>query len=541
MNGNIHGTPPSFIFQGRHSGPSTFCSGIGAALGKAPNSNGSRGQSGSNRLSTEKEDLDKYLAQSMTKLSVKDRETALEEVNGIASIDPEDPAALTACLTELNQQLASLKQGTCYELAEKMDRDYVTNRDFQIMFLRANRYVMSSGQLRYHPKRAAEHMKKFFETKCMLFGKDKLVKDITLDDLDEDDRNGLRRGNLQILPTRDRAGRRIVVNFRGLASFKSVESELRAKFYLFMSAILESEETQKKGVVVIFYTVGQYKDKSKTNTVAMQTKHVLALPYHWGGMQICCDDYGQYVLLRAFFYILPAHYTARVRVHYGTHLECLYALQGYGIPEGSVPISPTDSKLDLSHHTMWYQQQCMRDMARTRKQSSLSMGKDLEQEVMAGNLERLEDDFLLGFGSGDLENDEFSMDNLGNGPKLENETGLSTTEPMHQLSQQASRVPVTPQSTDVLFGQNHKLHPGNVRLHDIISKHVDEYENMGGRQRKIEFAGHLVLQIKAAGARFLQLDKSCMQWMEVSDTKARNKVAKAIRNRRRNTVAFIPP
>eukprot|EP00980_Cylindrotheca_fusiformis_P029610 scaffold23602_cov220-Cylindrotheca_fusiformis.AAC.1 len=98
---------------------------------------------------------------------------------------------------------------------------------------------------------------------------------------------------------------------------------------------------------------------------------------------------------------------------------------------------------------------------------------------------------------------------LGNDIKLQTDKEF-----FPQSNQQASRVPVTPQPTDVLFGQNHKMHPGNVGLHDLISKHADEYENMVGRQRKIEFAGRLVLRIKAAGARFLQLDKSSMQWME---------------------------
>eukprot|EP00526_Cylindrotheca_closterium_P026840 CAMPEP_0113629714 /NCGR_PEP_ID=MMETSP0017_2-20120614/15428_1 /TAXON_ID=2856 /ORGANISM="Cylindrotheca closterium" /LENGTH=51 /DNA_ID=CAMNT_0000540129 /DNA_START=15 /DNA_END=167 /DNA_ORIENTATION=+ /assembly_acc=CAM_ASM_000147 len=46
------------------------------------------------------------------------------------------------------------------------------------MFLRGNRY---------DTKAAANQMLKFFETKQDLFGTEKLTKDITIEDLDEDD------------------------------------------------------------------------------------------------------------------------------------------------------------------------------------------------------------------------------------------------------------------------------------------------------------------------------------------------------------------
>eukprot|EP00980_Cylindrotheca_fusiformis_P012662 scaffold3098_cov158-Cylindrotheca_fusiformis.AAC.1 len=380
MNGKMPVTPPSFIFQGHHSGSTSFCSGIGNALGKTVNStDAGSAESGSSTVSTEKEDLDKYLAQSMNALSVKDREAALEEVNGIASTEPEDPGTLELCLQELNEHLMQLKQGTYYEVAEKMDRDYVTDRDFRIMFLRANRYA-SNGQNRYDPKKAAKQMKNFFDTKHLLFGEDKLVKEITLDDLDEDDKRGLQRGSIQVLPVRDRAGRLIFVNIGGRSDFLSVESKLRAKFYLFMS-LRNMEGVQEKGIVGIRYCVSQYRDeKSDRNSLALHGKCVSSFPYHWAGMQVCCDDYRQYIVLRASLIFFSTSFAARFRVHFGTHLECLYALRAYGIPDGSLPFSRTNAELMLHHHKLWYQQQCIKEMAGTRNESRLSIEKDLEQE-----------------------------------------------------------------------------------------------------------------------------------------------------------------
>jgi hypothetical protein len=74
------------------------------------------------------------------------------------------------------------------------------------------------------------------------------VKNITLDDLDEYDKEWLQQGSLQVLPKCDRTGRQIVVNIKGLGRPRTLENELRAKFYLLMT-LLESEEGQQKGFV----------------------------------------------------------------------------------------------------------------------------------------------------------------------------------------------------------------------------------------------------------------------------------------------------
>jgi hypothetical protein len=526
---NIPRSPPSFIFQDQGFNPSSFCSGFGASLGNASfqrNAASSTTTSQAN-LSSEREALDKFLAKSMHALSVEDREKALEEVNGIANTDPEDPFALETCLQELDKYLLSIKQGTVYEMAENMDKDYVTNRAFRLMFLRANAYD-SKETRRYDTKRAAQQMKNFFDTKQMLFGNEKLVKDITLDDLDDDDKQGLERGSLQVLPVRDRAGRQIVVNFRGFASFKSMNCELRAKFYLFMS-LVESEETQKKGSVVIFYTVGRFKEKNNGNNLAQQGKCILSLPHHWASIQICCDDYRQYTILRALFHVMSAHSAARIRVQYGTHMECLYALRGYGIPEGSIPISPTNSEPLLYNHAVWCKERYMLDLGCARKESNFSVGNDLEKKK--------DDVISFGLFSVDVESDGFLQDDafeeLGASPAAQSNDTRSNPNVAH--AQQASNtVIISPRSKDVLFGQNHKLHPGNVGLHAVISQHADKYEAINGRQTKIEFAGHLVQHIKATGSRFLMFDRTCMRWAEVPDSKARNKVAKTIRNRRRS-------
>ena len=71
-----------------------------------------------------------------------------------------------------------------------------------MMFLRAEEY---------DPSDAAERMIRFFEFKKELFGVEKLVKDIALDDMDEDDMHFLGNGYCQVSPYTDTAGRTIFV------------------------------------------------------------------------------------------------------------------------------------------------------------------------------------------------------------------------------------------------------------------------------------------------------------------------------------------
>eukprot|EP00980_Cylindrotheca_fusiformis_P009812 scaffold2157_cov111-Cylindrotheca_fusiformis.AAC.6 len=470
---------------------------------------------------SEKRNADKYLARAMNILSSEDRETALEEVNGIVSTIPEDPTSLDQCLQEMNRHLMSLKQGTYYEVAEKMNSDFVTDRDFRTMFLRANRFA-SNGKQQYDPKRAAAQMKIFFDTKFMLFGKDKLVKDITLSDLDDGARCCLQGGSLQVLPVRDRAGRLVVVSFSGEGrNFKSVESELRARFYLFMS-LKNSKEAQEKGLVMIYYSVGQYGDEnSDSNTISLVAKCMTSFPYHWAGMHVCCDDYRQYIALSEAFCSMPASVAARVRVQFGNHMECLHALRGHGIQEGSVPISPTNAQMILKNHTQWYQQQCMREKIQSRNEGIINCNGKMEQVTLA-----VPPTACFAFSLQTLRWDAPILPS----PFLQNRNhsicGFQT--------QRTARPAILPRPFDVLFGHDFKLHAGNFRLRDILAHHAAEYEAAGGRPGKIQFTAQLVQKIKATGTRFLALNKATMEWVEVADSKARVKLAKSIRNRRRN-------
>ena len=149
------------------------------------------------------EDVDALFAQELNKLSIQERDNAINDLHGVADIIAENEDMVIRSLTEMNQVIESInereKEG--YLLAQAQNYDYVHDRDFGLMFLRAEYF---------NPRDAAIRLVAFFDSKKELFGVAKLTKQITLSDLGPDDIAALEAGYSQLLPGRDRAGRAIV-------------------------------------------------------------------------------------------------------------------------------------------------------------------------------------------------------------------------------------------------------------------------------------------------------------------------------------------
>eukprot|EP00980_Cylindrotheca_fusiformis_P026053 scaffold15301_cov142-Cylindrotheca_fusiformis.AAC.2 len=428
----------------------------------------------------EKENLDRHLAASMRKLSLKDREAALEEVHGIVKNDREDVFFLEANLQAMQDRVNSIKRGTVYEKAEAVDPCFVSSREIRLLFLRGNRY---------DPKAAAEQLIKHFNLKFSLFGKEKLTKNVTLLDLDGDDRMCLESGFCQILPKKDVAGRTILLTLPGLRPDLPMKHGSRALYYLAMTTLQESEEAQKKGIVKVSYAVGRYKSRANEAAFVQVAQLVSATPVPLGGIHLCFDasDYLEYVYRRAVILALPSSVAAKIRTHFGTHMECLYALRGYGITEGSLPISQIDEHPLLHNHKTWYEHRKKVDLDSVKPNEVASSQKPSPRRQ-------------------DSENDD-------------------VTDAMLCSS---STQKIEPRWGDVL------VHPGNLRLRKLLADHSAEYEAIDGKKEKIEFAQNLVRQMRASGSRFLTFDQNAEAWIEVGDKLARNKVSKTIRNSRRS-------
>ncbi len=161
---------------------------------------------------------DEFISE-LNKLSIQERDAVTHDVHGIKSISEETPEFICNCLELFESALEAIpiNEKGAYIRAREKSSDYVKDKQFVLMFLRADQF---------DTKAAAARFVAFFETKMDLFGEEKLAKDIRMDDLNEDDITCLESGYAQILNARDRAGRAIFMLMPMLRKVKSLESRV---------------------------------------------------------------------------------------------------------------------------------------------------------------------------------------------------------------------------------------------------------------------------------------------------------------------------
>jgi hypothetical protein len=119
----------------------------------------------------------------------------------------------------------------------------VTDTKFCLCFLRAEHFNPT--------KTAVLRLEAFLEGKLQYFGEALLTKPIKFSDLDKDDQACLKMGHMQVLPSRNRAGRAVCCNMDLVKDrkFKLPVNRIKAWIYILMT-LAEDEENQKRGIVV---------------------------------------------------------------------------------------------------------------------------------------------------------------------------------------------------------------------------------------------------------------------------------------------------
>jgi hypothetical protein len=198
-----------------------------------------------------KQEMEALLSEAVKQLTFEERQRQQEALHGVEDETIEDEALINSALQELDSHLMhrGYNGRSAYEKAERMDSQYVGATALRLMFLRCNQC---------DAKASAGQMLQFFEIKQQLFGVEKLVKEITIEDLDADDLASLNCGYFRIIG-RDQSSRHIFLGIPSLRSFKTLKNELRAHFY-FKMALLKREEIQLRGIARISYEVGHCRD-----------------------------------------------------------------------------------------------------------------------------------------------------------------------------------------------------------------------------------------------------------------------------------------
>lgn len=272
--------------------------------------------------------IDQLVNEELLRLSLEDREQALQDVHGVSDQVDETPAFVYEKLRELDEALKRMVQACqqanndgertvmvptspvyAYSLACQSNLRYVEDNEFRLRFLRADQFDVG---------KAAQRMVSHFASKLEYFGREMLSQDIRQEDLEEQDLVNLRCGSHQLLPSRDRAGRAVTIWIPRLkANDVPLRNKMRSAFYSYMD-ISKSDETQRKGYVDILYLLGAEFDFCGRELAWKLPKLIHeAIPLRLAGNHICYDKFFVSPLIHLGMLSTGTPARLRLRSHYG--------------------------------------------------------------------------------------------------------------------------------------------------------------------------------------------------------------------------------
>jgi hypothetical protein len=254
---------------------------------------------------------DALLARELNRMSIQEREKIFEEIHGVDGVEgnEEDPRFLSQCLEEMQEELRKLNRKSAYLQAKIQNRGYVSKRDLLLKFLRSEAYK---------PKEAAIRLVAFFELKLELFGKEKLTKEIRVEDFSTspNDLAALELGLFHRLPGRDRSGRVILGKFhRPEFCHIPLESKMRICWYMLMT-VAEEEKDQRQGVVLLVFNMNGIVNRVET---WKNSTLLAAIPVRVNAFHMCYNDPKITVLTSLAMLAMGPYYRARFRMHEGMY------------------------------------------------------------------------------------------------------------------------------------------------------------------------------------------------------------------------------
>ncbi|KAG7370400.1 hypothetical protein IV203_028146 [Nitzschia inconspicua] len=412
--------------------------------------------------------------QEMSQLNHYDRQRIQEEIHGVCSMAVEEtPEVVVAALEQFDLHLAAATaaqtlENTAYFVAQShgLSCHYVlTNRDFHLKFLRADFF------------HAARSVKRFLKNIAILykyFGLVALQRPLQFSDLDKEEQLELKSGHLiQILPSRDRAGRLILVMLGGPATMTKVP--VRSTLYIVNTAS-QDVASQRLGAVLIW---------AGNVSMAVKFRHVHeslqemwpADPIRYSAIHMCLPPGPLFNVLRAaVFFSVMATDRIRAIVHSElSSIECMYSLMSFGIPADQLPVT---------------------NSGKVKTKPNLRLLKALQ--------------FI----------DSCSADGAG-----------SVNFPCQQQQQQHFDGILFPNVNDVLFsrGGSAKRHFGNIEFQGLLEPAYIKYNTMGSpTYQRVQLACSEVLDvILSSGGRLLTLHRDGAWWVEIVDPMERESRIKA--------------
>eukprot|EP00536_Pseudo-nitzschia_multiseries_P005321 jgi/Psemu1/190271/e_gw1.99.55.1 len=228
------------------------------------------------------------------------------------------------------------RQGISFASNEEGGPDqacYIRSNSFLLKFLRASHFDVEKTALRYF---------RCLDLMYGLFGDIALKRLLMLKDLTKRELQYLKKGQMQLLPNRDRAGRRIFA-FSGREDRNfDVHEKYRVSMYLH-DVCSEDETTQKLGLVSL-NSPRMKRHKSLGGLTEREFYHKFSegcplrlSAIHYTGPDTFIYRIGSALILS----LLGREERKMVRFHGGSQIEYMYSLKSFGISPDNIPI--TDS------------------------------------------------------------------------------------------------------------------------------------------------------------------------------------------------------
>lgn len=329
---------------------------------------------------TNTEDVNELLSQELLKMSLHDRTDVQEEIHGVQCLSVEEsPELVQRALQDFQKQLDALpdfKKKTYIQIASvakeaknQHRRNHssqiqpppppkhyaIDDKDFRLRFLRAELF---------DSKRAVLRFVNYFEFVHEFWGFGIVSqRQIRLSDFSKEELKFFKKGYFQLLPFRDRSGRRVVVilgesNKKKNGSYDTdPTTKAKCYFYLWDVASRDSVESQKKGVVAIAHPNGICFELQNHELYLVHRLSV-SVPTRMVASHNFCHDFSGYKLLAK---VVVAHVISggkhkqiiRQKFHVGMNgTEMLYYLQGFGIPIQFFPLTETGT-IKLNYFNKW--------------------------------------------------------------------------------------------------------------------------------------------------------------------------------------------
>jgi len=408
-------------------------------------------------------EIDDLLSKELLKLSMQDRNAITEEIHGVQTIAPrETPIMIHSALRELTvhvEQMPRDKKAAFLRAQELYPDSYINTEDFRLRFLRCDLF---------DTKKAAIRFVEFLDLVSDLFGDYVLRRPIQITDFTWEEMQVMRHGNLQLLPYRDRSGRRIFAVVGGLAMNIPLSTKVKILIYLLLSAS-EDVESQRMGITSIVlpgvkFSAEQESSKITMDRIVFMKRFYSVLPIRTSAIHFCLPPSPYINIFRTVFFLTMPKFRSRMKFHTGERVEVQYMLKGYGIPVELIPLTDTGN-IKTIYLKQW-----------------IKLRKTLDAMYEDGN-----------------------------------PSNVSIIE--------------CPRSNDVLFrpGTSVSCHPGNVRFRCLL-ENTTSPDHAPFKLTQAQMAEQLIQEVESKGGKFLKWDKRGY-WIEIADRMhVHTKVALSIRD-----------